>query len=70
MESALSHYAYSNIGFTVGRPAAAAAVDMTWEDASAALLYAPLGMTSTSSRYADFEAEENRVALHGRVDDA
>jgi CubicO group peptidase (beta-lactamase class C family) len=63
-----SHYAYSNIGFTIGGLAAAAAVDMSWEDASEALLYAPLGMTSTSSRYADFEAEENRAALHVWLD--
>jgi CubicO group peptidase (beta-lactamase class C family) len=65
-----SHYAYSNIAFTVGGLAAAAAVDMTWEDASQALLYEPLGMTSTSSRFADFEAEENRAALHVRIDNA
>jgi CubicO group peptidase (beta-lactamase class C family) len=65
-----SHYAYSNIGFTIGGLAAAAALDMTWEDASEALLYAPLGMTSTSSRFADFEAEENRAALHVWLDDA
>ncbi|MBW3634499.1 MAG: beta-lactamase family protein [Chloroflexi bacterium] len=65
-----SHYAYSNFGFTVGGLAAAAAVDMTWEEASQALLFAPLGMTSTSSRYADFEAEENRAALHVWIDDA
>ena len=65
-----SHYAYSNIGFTVGGLAAAAAVDMSWEDASEELLFAPLGMTSTSSRYADFEAEENRAALHVRIDNA
>jgi CubicO group peptidase (beta-lactamase class C family) len=65
-----SHYAYSNMGFTVGGLAAAAAVDMTWEDASAALLYEPLGMTATSSRFADFEAEENRAALHVWLDDA
>ncbi|MDQ3694634.1 MAG: serine hydrolase [Chloroflexota bacterium] len=65
-----SRYAYSNFGLTVGGLAAAAAMDMSWEDASEALLYAPLGMTSTSSRYADFEAEENRAALHVRIDDA
>ncbi len=65
-----SHYAYSNIAFTVGGVAAAAAVDMSWEDASRELLFAPLGMTSTSARYADFEAEENRASLHVWIDDA
>jgi CubicO group peptidase (beta-lactamase class C family) len=63
-----THYAYSNIGFTVGGLAAAGALDMTWEDASEELLYAPLGMTSTSSRYADFEAETNRAPLHVWID--
>jgi CubicO group peptidase (beta-lactamase class C family) len=65
-----SRYAYSNHGLTIGGLAAAAAVGMSWEDASQELLYAPLGMTSTSSRYADFEAEENRAALHVRFDNA
>jgi CubicO group peptidase (beta-lactamase class C family) len=65
-----THYAYSNIGFTVGGLAAAAAVDMSWEDASEALLYVPLGMTSTSSRYADYEAEANRSPLHVWIDGA
>lgn len=65
-----STYAYSNMGMTVGAMAAAAAAGMAWEDASEAFLYEPLGMTRTSSRYADFEAAENRVALHVRLDDA
>jgi CubicO group peptidase (beta-lactamase class C family) len=63
-------YAYSNMGMTVGGLAAAAAIGMTWEDASAKLLYEPLGMTRTSSRYADFQAASNRAALHVRLGDA
>ncbi len=65
-----STYAYSNKGMTTGAMAAAAAAGMSWEDASEALLYAPLGMTNTSSRYADYEAAENRAALHVRIDGA
>ncbi|HET7094334.1 MAG TPA: serine hydrolase domain-containing protein, partial [Thermomicrobiales bacterium] len=63
-------YAYSNMGLTVGGLAAAAANGMTWEDASAKLVYEPLGMTRTSSRYADFEAADNRAELHVRIGDA
>ncbi|MCC6315688.1 MAG: serine hydrolase [Thermomicrobiales bacterium] len=65
-----STYAYSNMGLTVGALAAAAAAGMTWEDASARLLYEPLGMTHSSSRYADFVAQPNRAALHVRIDGA
>jgi len=65
-----THYAYSNIGLTVGGLAAAAATGMSWADASTALLYEPLGMTRTSSRYADYAAEANRAPLHVRIDGA
>ena len=65
-----SRYAYTNIGMTVGGVAAAAAAGMSWEDASAALLYEPLGMTSTSSRYADFEAAADQARMHVRLDGA
>src|SRR4029453_15960695 len=49
-----SHYAYTNFGMTEGGIAAAKASGLEWEDAAAQKLYKPLGMTSTSSRYADF----------------
>ena len=51
-----STYAYSNFGLTEGGVAAAKAAGMTWEDAAEAKLYRPLGMSDTSSRYADFLA--------------
>src|SRR6266404_6266373 len=51
-----SHYAYTNFGMTEGSIAAARAYGLQWEDAAAQKLYKPLGMTSTSSRYADFVA--------------
>jgi CubicO group peptidase (beta-lactamase class C family) len=62
--------AYSNMGMTVGGVAAAAAAGMSWEDASAAFLYEPLGMTRTSSRYDDFIDEPNRAPMHVRIDGA
>jgi CubicO group peptidase (beta-lactamase class C family) len=59
-----SKYSYSNFGLTEGGVAAARAVDMSWEEAAETFLYKPLGMTSTSSRYADFLTRQNRATLH------
>lgn len=63
-----SSYHYSNFGLTTGAVAAAAAVDLSWEDATEQLLFEPLGMTSTSASYDDYLAAENRAVLHARVD--
>jgi CubicO group peptidase (beta-lactamase class C family) len=60
-----AHFAYTNFGFTEAAVAAAKASGRSWEDLSAERLYRPLGMTSTSSRYADFAASANRA--HGHV---
>ncbi len=57
-------YSYSNFGLTAGGAAAAAAAGTSWEQLSAERLYAPLGMTSTSSLAADFESRPNRALLH------
>jgi CubicO group peptidase (beta-lactamase class C family) len=57
-------YSYSNFGITEGAVAAARTTGKTWEDAAEELLYKPLGMTSTSSRYADFLKHDNRATLH------
>jgi CubicO group peptidase (beta-lactamase class C family) len=59
-----SHYAYTNFGITEAGVAAAKAYGMTWEDASDQKLYRPLGMSSTSSRYADFVARANKALGH------
>ena len=59
-----SGYSYSNFGLTEGGVAAAKSMDMTWADASDVFLYGPLGMLSTSSRYEDFMAAQNRASLH------
>jgi CubicO group peptidase (beta-lactamase class C family) len=64
LSSFRSAYSYSNFGLTAAGQAAARAAGMTWEEASDVLLYEPLGMTASSSRYADFLQHENRAVLH------
>src|SRR5262245_44546838 len=63
-----SHYAYTNFGMTEGGVAAAKAYGLDWEKASEEKLYRPLGMTSTSSRYADFMARKHKALGHVLVD--
>ncbi|WP_210417710.1 serine hydrolase [Bythopirellula goksoeyrii] len=63
-----SQYAYTNFGFSEAGVAVARAAGTTWEDLCADKLYRPLGLNSTSSRFADFESAENRALLHVRVD--
>src|SRR6184192_2288393 len=63
-----SHYAYTNFGMTEGGIAAANAYGLEWEEAAAQRLYKPLGMTATSSRYADFVARPNKALGHVLVD--
>ncbi|HUH40455.1 MAG TPA: serine hydrolase, partial [Castellaniella sp.] len=65
-----SRYAYTNFGLTAAAEAVAQASGRTWEDLSQREIYQPLGMTSTSSRYADFMAHSNRAAPHIRVNGA
>ncbi|MCC6313711.1 MAG: serine hydrolase, partial [Thermomicrobiales bacterium] len=61
-------YLYTNYGLTAAAVAAAAAVGRTWEDLSQERLYAPLGMTDTSSRFSDYMARPNRAIPHVRKD--
>jgi CubicO group peptidase (beta-lactamase class C family) len=61
-------YDYTNFGLTEAAVAAAMAAGQSWEDLSAARLYQPLGMTATSSRFADFAAAPNRALTHVLVD--
>lgn len=61
-----THSSYTNFGMTAGAMAAATAAGMEWEAASEALLYQPLGMASTSSRFDDFMARKNRARGHVR----
>ncbi|QNK83535.1 serine hydrolase [Nakamurella sp. PAMC28650] len=61
-------YNYTNWGITAGAEAAAVASGIEWEALSERDLYAPLGMTSTSSRFADYKARKNRAVGHAYVD--
>ncbi|WP_395310052.1 serine hydrolase [Mycobacterium sp. AMU20-3851] len=61
-------YAYTNFGLTAGAEAVAAAAGKRWEDLAAETLFEPLGMTSTSYRFADYEARPDRAVGHIRVD--
>jgi CubicO group peptidase (beta-lactamase class C family) len=59
-------YNYSNVGYTIGAAASVWPTGVPWEDASRVVLYRPLGMRSTSSRYADFMDAPNRADPHVR----
>ncbi len=59
-----SHYAYTNFGLTAAAEAVAAAAGTDWASLSEQAIYQPLGMASTSSRYADFAARPNRALGH------
>jgi CubicO group peptidase (beta-lactamase class C family) len=61
-------YAYTNFGLTAAAEAAAHAAGSTWEDLSDDRLYKPLAMTSTSSRFADYMARQNRAIPHVKRD--
>lgn len=63
-----SHYAYTNFGYTEAAVAGARAARKEWEDLAADKLFRPLGMKSSSFRYADYAAAANRARLHVRVD--
>jgi CubicO group peptidase (beta-lactamase class C family) len=61
-------YAYTNFGLTAAAEAVATSAGATWEDLSQRVLYEPLGMTSTSSRFADYEARPNKAVGHIAID--
>jgi CubicO group peptidase (beta-lactamase class C family) len=63
-----SEYAYTNFGLTEAAVAAADAAGKSWEDLSRERLYQPLGMSSTSSRHADFISSPNHAQGHVLVD--
>ncbi len=60
-------YAYTNFGLTAGAEAVAAAAGRPWEQLAQESLFGPLGMTSTSYRFADYEIRQNRAIGHIRV---
>jgi CubicO group peptidase (beta-lactamase class C family) len=61
-------YAYTNFGLTTGAEAVATSAGISWEDLSQRVLYEPLGMTSTSSRFADYEARPDKAVGHIAID--
>lgn len=58
-------YHYANFSTTIGAEAVAKAAGRPWDRLAEERLFKPLGMTSTSYRYADFMAHSNRAVLHG-----
>ncbi|MCX2715666.1 serine hydrolase [Mycolicibacterium sp. J2] len=61
-------YAYTNFGFTAGAEAVAAAAGRPWEQLGQDALFGPLGMSSTSFRFADYQARKDRAVGHIRID--
>jgi CubicO group peptidase (beta-lactamase class C family) len=64
LEPFRSTYEYTNFGVTAAAEAVAAAAGTDWAILSERVLYGPLHMDSTSSRFADFEARANRAYGH------
>jgi CubicO group peptidase (beta-lactamase class C family) len=64
-----SSYVYTNFGVTAAAEAVAAAAAKPWDDLSDEVLYRPLGMASTSSRFADFIARPDHAVNHVKVGD-
>lgn len=60
-------YEYTNFGMTAAAEAVAVAAGTDWATLSDQAIYQPLGMTRTSSRYADFAARDNRALGHVKV---
>ncbi|MGI9125579.1 MAG: serine hydrolase, partial [Mycobacterium sp.] len=61
-------YAYTNFGVTAAAEAVATAARTAWEDLSDQVLYRPLGMASTSSRFADYRDRTDKAVGHVRAD--
>jgi CubicO group peptidase (beta-lactamase class C family) len=63
-------YAYTNFGLTAAAEAVATAAGTDWASLSENALFAPLGMSSTSMRFADYEARADRAIGHTMIDGA
>lgn len=59
-----AHYAYTNFGLTAAALSVAAAAGTDWATLAESRLFAPLGMTATSYRFADLAARPNRAVGH------
>jgi CubicO group peptidase (beta-lactamase class C family) len=66
--SSRAGYAYSNFGLTDWHSGCGQAHRRDVGGCGRGKLYTPLGMTSTSSRQADFLKHDNRAALHVMID--
>ncbi|RJG07943.1 serine hydrolase [Noviherbaspirillum cavernae] len=60
-------YAYTNFGLTAAAESVAIAAGVDWATLSEQSIYHPLGMNSTSSRFADYQARPNRAVGHVKV---
>jgi CubicO group peptidase (beta-lactamase class C family) len=58
------HYDYTNFGMTAAAEAVSVAANTDWASLSQSALYQPLGMTRTTSRYAEFVEQPNRARGH------
>jgi len=63
-----TQFAYTNFGFTEAGVASAKACGEAWEELAAKKLFRPLGMNSSSFRFADYAQAKNRALLHVRED--
>ncbi len=62
-------YHYSNIGYTAGAIAAAAAAGQSWEALAEDTLFGPAGMTTASYRHRDYLAHADRARIQVRRKD-
>jgi CubicO group peptidase (beta-lactamase class C family) len=63
-----SQFVYTNFGYSEAAVAGARAAGAAWEDLAVDKLFRPLSMKSSSFRFADYAAAQNRARLHARVD--
>ena len=62
-------YAYTNFGFTAGGIAAANAAGATFAETAEVFLFKPLGMGSSSFRFANFRDSDQRAYTHVKQED-
>ncbi|MFI0432382.1 MAG: serine hydrolase [Candidatus Nanopelagicales bacterium] len=68
LEPFRANYAYTNFGITAGAEAVAKATGTDWPTLSKQRVYEPLGMTSTSSNYADYVNAANKATTYDLVE--
>jgi CubicO group peptidase (beta-lactamase class C family) len=61
-------YAYTNYGYTTGAEAVAVGAGRPWDVLADDVLFDPLGMSSTSYRFGDYESRADRAIGHIHVD--